>query len=91
MEKQLKTKTHVYSTVYRGEEKCLEEAILLPINNAIMYPNNKILYEKSDNNIDFIDISNIDKQIFFDKGSNQDTVYDNVIKKYNLAKNHLNE
>ncbi|CAF0925392.1 unnamed protein product [Didymodactylos carnosus] len=90
MEKQLKTITHVYSTVYHGEEKCLEEAILLPINNAIIYPNNKILYKKSDNNIDFIDISNIDKQIFFDKGSNQDTVYDNVIKKYNLAKNRLN-
>ncbi|CAF1497431.1 unnamed protein product [Rotaria sordida] len=90
IENQLKTIKHVYSTVYHDEERCMQDATLLPINNAIVYPNNKILYKKSDNTIDFIDISSIDKTIFFDKGSNQDTVYDNVNQKYNLAKNKLN-
>ncbi|CAF3098131.1 unnamed protein product [Rotaria sp. Silwood2] len=90
IENQLKTIKHVYSTVYHDEERCMQDATLLPINNAIVYPNNKILYKKSDNTIDFIDISRIDKSIFFDKGSNQDTVYDNVNQKYNLAKNKLN-
>ncbi|CAF1345261.1 unnamed protein product [Adineta steineri] len=89
MEAQLKAIKHVYSTVYHGEEECMKNATLLPINNAIVYPNNKILYKKSDNTIDFIDISNVDKSIFFDKGSNQDSVYGNVIERYNSAKNRL--
>jgi hypothetical protein len=46
MENQLKTIKHVYSTVYHGEEQCMQDATLLPINNAIVYPNNKILYKK---------------------------------------------
>ncbi|CAF1544149.1 unnamed protein product, partial [Adineta steineri] len=89
MEAQLKAIKYVYSTVYHGEEECMKNATLLPINNAIVYPNNKILYKKSDNTIDFIDISNVDKSIFFDKGSNQDSVYGNVIERYNSAKNRL--
>ncbi|CAF1389457.1 unnamed protein product [Adineta ricciae] len=89
MEKQLKTIKHVYSTVYHGEQRCMQNANFLSVNNAIVYPNDKLLYKKSDNTIDFIDLSTINKSVFFDKGSNQDTVYGNVVQKYSLAKSHL--
>ncbi|CAF1029762.1 unnamed protein product [Adineta ricciae] len=89
MEKQLKTIKRVYSTVYHGEQRCMQNANFLSANNAIVYPNDKLLYKKPDNTIDFIDLSTINKSVFFDKGSNQDTVYGNVVQKYSLAKSHL--